>query len=61
MNRSRALHGSICMLLLLLGAAACHNTARGVREDTSRALQKTGEGLEKAGDRIGGHKNQGDR
>jgi predicted small secreted protein len=48
-------------LLLVVAAAACHNTARGVRADTKRALDKTGAGLEKAGDKIGGHRRDDDR
>jgi predicted small secreted protein len=36
-------------LLLAFAAAACHNTARGVREDTSNALHR-------AGDKVEGHR-----
>jgi predicted small secreted protein len=43
-------------LLFVLLAIGCHNTAQGVKADTKRALDKTGEGLEKAGDKIDGHK-----
>src|SRR4029077_16272904 len=59
-NRRRFL-GGWTGLLLVLAAAGCHNTARGVKADTSRALVRTGQGLEKAGDRIVGRQNHGDR
>lgn len=41
--------------LLMLSIAGCHNTAQGVKADTRNALDKTGRGLEKAGDKIDGH------
>jgi hypothetical protein len=48
----------LCMvtLLFMLAAVGCHNTAQGVKADTSRALHKTGEGLDKAGDKIDRHR-----
>jgi predicted small secreted protein len=55
MNAHRRIRG-MAGLLLLLAAASCHNTAQGVKEDTKRALDKTGAGLEKAGDKIDGHR-----
>ncbi|HEY8042300.1 MAG TPA: hypothetical protein VIF15_21000 [Polyangiaceae bacterium] len=33
-------------------AGGCHNTARGVKEDTAHALHKSGEKIEKAGDKL---------
>jgi predicted small secreted protein len=42
--------------LLMLATAACHNTAQGVKADTQRALDKTGKALERAGDKIDGHR-----
>lgn len=44
----------------LLGVAACHNTFQGVKEDTRRDLDKTGQKLEKAGDKIDGHETKND-
>jgi hypothetical protein len=41
--------------------AGCHNTARGVRADARRALEKTGQELEKAGEKIDRHKRPEDR
>ena len=42
--------------LLTVATAACHNTAQGVKADTRRALDKTGKALERAGDKIDGHR-----
>lgn len=39
----------------LAPSTACHNTWRGVKTDTKRALDKTGHELEKAGDKVEGH------
>jgi hypothetical protein len=42
---------------LALGAFAslgCHHTWEGVKEDTHTAVQKTGEGMEKVGEKIDG-------
>jgi predicted small secreted protein len=44
-------------VLVALGALApfgCHNTWEGVKEDTHTAVQKTGEGVEKVGEKIEG-------
>jgi predicted small secreted protein len=46
-------------LLVLCCAAGCHNTAQGIKEDTKRALDKTGNALQKAADKIGGKKDGG--
>jgi predicted small secreted protein len=40
---------AIVALLVAFAAAGCHNTARGVREDTSNALHR-------AGDKVEGHR-----
>ncbi len=44
---------TLMIMLVCFGATAigCH-TARGVRDDTGAAVHKTGEKLEKAGDKI---------
>jgi predicted small secreted protein len=44
----------LAALLALPNAGGCHNTAQGIKEDTKRALDKTGQKLEKAADKIGG-------
>jgi predicted small secreted protein len=41
--------------VVALATAGCHNTFQGVKEDTRRDLDKVGEKLEKAGDKIDGH------
>jgi predicted small secreted protein len=43
----------------MLAVTACHNTWQGVKTDTRRALDKTGQKVEKEGDKIGGHPNDG--
>jgi hypothetical protein len=43
------------LLALLLAPAGCHNTAQGIKTDTNRALEKTGEGIEKVGRKLAGH------
>jgi hypothetical protein len=40
--------------LLMLAVYGCHDTWQGVKTDTRRALDKTGQKLEKAGDKIDG-------
>jgi hypothetical protein len=55
MKRNRFVE-AMATLLLVLAAAGCHRTAQAVKADTSRALHKTGEGLEKAGDKIDRHR-----
>ena len=41
------------LALLVLGVlGGCHNTARGVKQDTKNAVQKTGHAVEKTGDKI---------
>jgi hypothetical protein len=42
----------IVLACLLVAAVGCHNTAQGVKADTKKALDKTGEKLERAGDKI---------
>jgi hypothetical protein len=42
----------IVIALCLGSAVGCHNTAQGVKADTKRALDKTGEKLQKTGDKI---------
>ena len=39
-------------LVCFVASVGCHNTARGVKDDTARALHKTGEKLEKAGSKV---------
>lgn len=46
--------------LLGLAIAGCHNTAQGVKADTRRALDKVGQKLEKAGDKIDRHAKKDD-
>jgi predicted small secreted protein len=53
--------GGMAAVLLVLATAGCHNTARGVKADTRRVLDKTGAGLERAGDKIRGHRRDDDR
>jgi hypothetical protein len=60
MNQDRFGWGMAALVLLLLAAVGCHNTARGVKADTEHALEKTGQGLEKAGHKIGGHRKDDD-
>lgn len=56
--RRSALHLHVLRSLPLILAASvglgagCHNTAQGVKQDTKRALEKTGEKLQKAGKKI---------
>jgi predicted small secreted protein len=40
---------AVCAVLLSVG---CHNTWQGVKKDTRHALQKTGAGLKKAGQKL---------
>jgi hypothetical protein len=53
--------GLLVAAALMLAITGCHNTAQGVKADTRRALDKMGEGLEKAGDKIDGHEKKNDR
>lgn len=39
-------------LALVLGLTGCSNTWWGVKQDTKRAGQATGEGIEKAGEKL---------
>ena len=47
--------------VVMLAIAGCHNTFQGVKEDTRRDLDKTGQKLEKAGDKIDGHERKDGR
>jgi predicted small secreted protein len=42
----------VVLLAGLLAVTGCHNTWRGAKTDTRRAVHKTGEGVEKAGKKI---------
>ena len=43
----------LCLALVLLGGlAACSNTMSGVKEDTATDMEKTGQEIEKAGEKI---------
>jgi predicted small secreted protein len=46
---------SLSVALLMLTAAGCHNTWQGVKADTRHDLEKTGQKLDKAADKIEGH------
>jgi predicted small secreted protein len=41
--------------LLMLAAAGCHNTWEGVKADTRHDLEKTGQKLDKAADKLDEH------
>ncbi len=45
-----------CLTVSFVAVVGCHNTAQGVKADTTKALHKTGEKLEKTGDKIDGNK-----
>jgi predicted small secreted protein len=49
------LPGALPVVLLMLAAAGCHNTWEGVKADTRHDLEKTGQKLDKAADKIEGH------
>ena len=42
----------IALAALVLALSGCGNTRYGVKEDTKRAGQATGQGIEKAGEKI---------
>jgi len=51
----------VAATLSLASLAGCHNTAQGVKADTRNALDKTGQELQKAGDKIDGKGKRDDR
>lgn len=57
----RFMRSNLAPLLAALAlCSGCHNTAQGVKEDTKRALDKTGDALHKAADKIDGSKDARD-
>jgi predicted small secreted protein len=42
------------LLLSAWLAMGCRHTAQGVKDDTRKALQKTGNGIKKAGEKVEG-------
>jgi predicted small secreted protein len=50
--KSRQYVIALAALLFTFTAIGCHNTARGVRADTSNALHRAGDKIERAGDKI---------
>ena len=44
----------VAAALSVVFALGCHHTWQGVKTDTHRAVQKTGHGVEKAGEKIEG-------
>jgi predicted small secreted protein len=65
MNRARESWPGLAVALVMLMATSapsvgCHNTARGVKADTGRALEKTGHKVERAGDKMEDHNEKKD-
>jgi predicted small secreted protein len=61
---SRSMTRQVALAMVILTSMLCircHNTARGVKADTSRALEKTGQKIEKLGDKINDPDKKGSR
>lgn len=43
---------ALTVVLLVLAGAGCRHTAEGVKTDTKRAIEKTGHGIERLGEKI---------